>query len=292
MNERRPPLLAFTDFERALLRSAEEDEAPSGAAARALLALGVSTSHAAISQNAGGASSSGHGSGAAWSLWQKPLLIGVLGGVGVALSVRMIDGPPPRAVPAVSQVPVAAHSAIAAAPSPPAMRPRLTPQIEAPERKSSPRKATTLPLAAPTSAVEVDEVTRAEPSRLALSEPRPAPIPDTAPPAAAAIAGDGAEHPGAARSSSIAAEVMVVDRARAALRDGNARQALTELAHYREQWPLGVLTPEVTVLQIEAELRLGARDSARRRARDLVATQPNSRYTARLRTLFDESELR
>jgi hypothetical protein len=76
MSERKPPSLAFTAFERALLRSADADEAPHGAAGRALLALGVGTSHAAVSQSASGAAV--QTPGAAWTLWQKPLLIGVL----------------------------------------------------------------------------------------------------------------------------------------------------------------------------------------------------------------------
>src|SRR5687768_68775 len=100
MNERRSPLLAFTAFEQALLRSAEADEAPRGAAERALLALGAGASHAAVSLHAGSAAGAAVPSpNPAWSLWQKPLLIGVLGGVSVALSARVVDGPSERDAP-------------------------------------------------------------------------------------------------------------------------------------------------------------------------------------------------
>jgi hypothetical protein len=289
MSERKPPSLAFTAFERALLRSADADEAPQGAAARALLALGVGTSHAAVSQSASG--SAVQTPAAAWTLWQKPLLIGVLGGVGLALSARIIDEPAPRTAPANVVAPRETSAPVHAAPLPsPTERPVTPPHEET--RARTPARAKTLRPAV----LEPDPgAARHElpPAPTATHAVPPPPVAMAVGPRTTVTGSVGAgTNPGAAPSSSIAAEVMVVDRARGALRDGRPREALAELARYRRQWPLGVLTPEVTVLEIEAELRLGARDSARRRARELIATQPNSRYAARLRILFDESELR
>jgi hypothetical protein len=289
MSERKPPSLAFTAFERALLRSADADEAPAGAARRALLALGVGTSHAAVSQSASG--SAVPTPGAAWTLWQKPLLIGVLGGVGLALSARIIDEPAPRAAPAGLIAPRETSAPIHAVPLPsPTHRPPTPPDEETPARTPARVKKAPPAVLAPTPGAIGNELPPAPTATHALPPPPVATADGPRPPAADSV-GAGM-NPSGAPSSSIAAEVMVVDRARGALRDGRPREALVELARYRQQWPLGVLTPEVTVLQIEAELRLGARDAARRRARDLVATQPNSRYAARLRNLFDESELR
>lgn len=290
MSERKPPALAFTAFERALLRSADADEAPHGAAGRALLALGVGTSHAAVSQSASG--SAVQTPGAAWTLWQKPLLIGVLGGVGLALSARIIHEPAPRTAPAAVIAPRETSTPFPAAPLPSPTQRLLTPaHEETPARKPARAKAVPTAALAPTPEAAGHELPPAPTAAThALPPPLVARADGASPPIADSVAAG--TSPSGAPSSSIAAEVMVVDRARSALRDGRPREALAELARYRQQWPLGVLTPEVTVLQIEAELRLGARDSARRRARALVATQPNSRYAARLRALFDESELR
>lgn len=290
MNERRSPLLAFTAFEQALLRSADADEAPRGAAERAVVALGVGTNLSAISTNAAGATAPVPSASPAWSLWQKPLLIGVLGGVSVALSARVIDAPPERSEPKTSSTsPRVAE--ISPAPSLTAtpqrtvasrtfavpLRPKQTPVSSSSAVAPGPAAASAAPTAS---------------STLTLMPPAPLPTLDSAP---STTPGDSATHAdpvaAAAHSPSIAAEVIVVDRARAALREGRVAEALAELARYREQWPLGVLTPEVTVLQIEAELKSGAREAARRRAKALVAAQPNSRYAARLRMLFDAKEL-
>lgn len=290
MNERRAPSLAFTEFERALLRSADTDEAPDGAAARALVALGVGTSHTAVSQSAGGANGAAVQPSAAWSLWQKPLLIGVLGGVGVALSTGVIDGPPSQPAPAAALVSAGTSATTHAARSPSPLHPPFAARHTKP---LPPQPVRARPSVLPAPRPKFDARAEVMPAPVGtLVLPPPAAIPNTEPPPLPAPLGGAGVSPGTAPSSSIAAEVMVVDRAREALREGRTREALAELGRYREQWPLGVLMPEVTVLQIEAELRLGARDAARRRARDLVAAQPNSRYAARLRKLFDESELK
>lgn len=283
MSERTPAVLAFTSFERALLRAADADEAPPGALARAQLALGAGAQPATATP-ANGTSAP---TNAAWSLWQKPLLLGVLGGVGLVVSARVIEAPSRASTPP----PVTARS-LGAAPEPTPVTPIATPRRAEPAPSSPPRQPRLLNVHVPAPASQHDDAPL-EP-KSAPNPPWPEPVPmqpalETPPPPRVSTTEAG-NFP-VPRSPSIAEEVIQVDRARNALRDGQVREALEELARYRKRWPLGVLTPEVTVLQIEAELRLGARESARRRARELVTAQPNSRYAARLRTLFQPSEL-
>lgn len=291
MSDRSPALLAFTSFERALLRSADQDEAPAGGAERVMSALGVT---AALPNPANAAcETSASSANTAWSLWQKPLAIGVLGGVGFVLSARFVAGP--EAVESRSARPAPLESRVKHAPT---AEPALTAEHRAvtksvptaPRARPAPKRAAPAVLTAP------GETAIVEPLPVLENEP-PAPVPDRAslteppPPNSARGSDQGTGSPATSRSASIAAEVVLVDRARAAMKDGRTREALTELARYRQQWPLGVLTPEVTLLQIEAELRLGERASAVRRAREMIAAQPSGRYAARLRTLFAPAEL-
>jgi hypothetical protein len=292
MSDRSPALLAFTSFERALLRSADQDEAPAGGAERVMSALGVT---AALPNPANAAcETSASSANTAWSLWQKPLVIGVLGGVGFVLSARFVAGP--EAVESRSVRPAPLESRVKHAPP---AEPALTAEHQAvtktvptaPRSRPTPKRAAPAVLTAPGETAIVESLP-------VLENEAPAPVPDRAsspteppPPNSARGSDQGAGSPATSRSASIAAEVVLVDRARAAMKDGRTREALTELARYRQQWPLGVLTPEVTLLQIEAELRLGERASAVRRAREMIAAQPSGRYAARLRTLFDPAEL-
>jgi hypothetical protein len=116
----------------------------------------------------------------------------------------------------------------------------------------------------------------------------PVEIPSVSPPLAApptpALAAPNA-------SASIASEVSTIDRARHALRDGRPSDALHDLDVYRAAWPSGVLATEAAVLRIEAHLALGDRASGIRAARAFLAANPKGRYAARVRELFNSSEL-
>jgi hypothetical protein len=92
-------------------------------------------------------------------------------------------------------------------------------------------------------------------------------------------------------SVSIASELANVDRARQALREGRAADALHELDVYRVSWPGGVLATEAAVLRIEAHLALGDRTSGIRAARAFLAATPSGRYATRVRALFKPAEL-
>jgi len=85
---------------------------------------------------------------------------------------------------------------------------------------------------------------------------------------------------------SIAEEVRAIERARQALNEGRAREALVELERYQSRWPGGVFSVEAVVLRVQARIQLGERAAAVREANALINAQPNSRHASRLRALL------
>jgi hypothetical protein len=85
----------------------------------------------------------------------------------------------------------------------------------------------------------------------------------------------------------LAEEVAQLQKAKLALKGGNAAQALSELATYAQRFPRPTLGTEALVLRIEALSQAGAGDKARAKslAEGFLAKNPNSPYAARLRTL-------
>jgi hypothetical protein len=96
--------------------------------------------------------------------------------------------------------------------------------------------------------------------------------------------------PSTSQASSLGEQIATIDRARQALRKGDARNALTALDYYQSHWQAGLFAMETVVLRVEAKLLMGDRAAAERDARGIIATQPNSRYATRLRSLFGLSK--
>jgi hypothetical protein len=75
-------------------------------------------------------------------------------------------------------------------------------------------------------------------------------------------------------------ELLALERARHALRSGDAAAALSALASYESRFPEGALSREATVLAVEARLAAGDQQGARAvaaRARETDSTSPHAK---------------
>lgn len=89
----------------------------------------------------------------------------------------------------------------------------------------------------------------------------------------------------ALKQGSLADEVAQLQKAKLALKGGNAAQALAELATYAQRFPRPMLGAEATVVRIEALSASGDSARAKSLAEGFLAKNPNSPYAARLRSL-------
>ncbi len=85
------------------------------------------------------------------------------------------------------------------------------------------------------------------------------------------------------RESSVKAELVMLEQARAALSGGNGNTALQVLARYGERYPRGSMRLEAEVLKVEALAASGRSAEAARLADRLLARNPKSVVASRLR---------
>ncbi len=89
-----------------------------------------------------------------------------------------------------------------------------------------------------------------------------------------------------ARRTPLAGELLILDDAAQAVRDGNARRALARLDEYGRMYPHGALQEEAVVLRIQAFLASGDRARAQILANDFINQHPRSVLAERVRALF------
>lgn len=99
----------------------------------------------------------------------------------------------------------------------------------------------------------------------------------------------GANPPGAS-SLTVREEIALVEKARAALRQGDAAGCLASLEVRQRAVRGGVLQPEATVLRIEALRALGQRAVATREALRFFHAYPDSPLLQRIRDLLEQAE--
>lgn len=119
------------------------------------------------------------------------------------------------------------------------------------------------------------------PSEAALPPLDSAPAPDSGSsttPAAAA----------SASRTSLAAEIAVLDRARAALASGDAASARRLLDRYAASRPSGTLAQEAALLEVRLLLKQGDRRGAAQLAREIIRQNPESSHAASLHQLAAE----
>ena len=157
----------------------------------------------------------------------------------------------------------------------------ITPSAKAP--------AAPVTIAAPNAAVapvetKQREAPKLEPAPTATAEPESPRVSETSP--AFAPTQQAHEEGGVP----LAAEVALVDRARAHLASGRAERALDELRAYEASFPEPRLLPEVLFLRMEAHLASGNPESARETAAQSVRLFPRSPHAARARVVLDEEK--
>ena len=89
-----------------------------------------------------------------------------------------------------------------------------------------------------------------------------------------------------ASSETLSAEVLALDRAREALFSGNAAAALRLLDVHSRTFKAPSLSPEATVLRVEALLRIGRSSEAERVGNNLLATHRGTAHAQRVRSLL------
>jgi len=89
-----------------------------------------------------------------------------------------------------------------------------------------------------------------------------------------------------AANSTLAAQVAMLDAARAALSSGALAEALRLAERYRDAFPNGELAPEAELVAIEVLVEQGARPLAVQRATRFLARYPGDPHTARVKWLM------
>jgi TolA-binding protein len=237
-----------SEFERELLGSWQSQQ-PSAAARRRALALAGSGAVTTIAASAGAEVLPQLGLGAV----AKWLGIGVVAGlVTSAAALGVVDSnttiASPERVAAVAPTPVAMAAAPTIAPAQ-TTKPTVEPAT-APDRTQAP----SVVIAKPRSAAIV-----VQPEPIATS-PR----------------------------GGLGPETILLDRAREALRSGNAARALELVGQYQSQFPDGVLAQEAAVLRIDALDQQGKRAEAKRSAEQFLTKHPRSAHADRLQRLSDD----
>lgn len=274
---------------RSLLSSATTDAPPGDNRAAIAKRLGI-VAGALVSSTA---SNAGVAAAASALWWKIGLVVIALGGITAVAIVRSTpdaSAPPARAVPSAVQT---APSAVRTAPSavqtsPSAVQTAPSTVQTASSANQTPPSADQTPPSAPRTAparpranggrklpsVAEASAPEATPSTPSTTEPTPSTPP---PPASEPVTID---------ARRLAAEVALLDRARAALTAGNVPAALAALDEHRASFADGALGAEAEVLAIEALLQQGDRPAAADRARAFLTTFPRSPLTKRVRSLL------
>jgi hypothetical protein len=121
----------------------------------------------------------------------------------------------------------------------------------------------------------------------------PKPLPEADGPAPVSLddlptlpnAASGSTTPGTKPQGTLAEEVAQLQKAKLALKAGNAGEALAELQTYAQRFPRPRLGAEALVVRVEALHASGDAARARSLAEGFLAKNPNSPYATRLRNL-------
>jgi hypothetical protein len=270
MDPKRLAVSSGSPLERALLVAGRPGRAPTGAKERALVAA------TAVAATAGLATTTASAGGA---LLKVSSIVGArwvvvlgLAGLGAsAIGAAVVHERANLAAVAVGTPPVRATAAAHTPPPGTIAQPPPAAPVAAPGEPSA------VVQQAPVAGAVVSAAPPASPPRPpAVALPTPA-----ASPAAEAPSG-----------STTREELAWLDGARAAIRSGDPARALSVLDSYGARFPHGVMTPEATILRIEALVDAGDRPAARRAAEAFLGANPQSPYAARVRSMVPDANPR
>jgi hypothetical protein len=272
---------------RSLLSSATTD-APA-ADNRAAIAKRLGIAAGVLASTTAGNTGLAAAASALW--WKIGLVVVALGGItalAVMRSTPDASPPPARTAPAAVQTASSANQTVSSAnrtvPSADQTVPAAN-QTAAPAAPPPASAVETAPAAPPTSR------TPPTPPRVKV-DPRPAPVATTSAPEPEATTSAPPPAPAATPAPvaidprRLAAEVELLDKARAALAANDVAAALAALDEHRTGFADGALGAEADVLTIEALLQQGDRAAAADRARTFLTTFPRSPLTKRVRSLL------
>jgi hypothetical protein len=264
-------------LEKQLFQSLSRDEPPVKAKHVAAAALGLGSAALTSATAAEGAAVGSAVVKAGPLFLLKWVGIGTVAGVvslGAVRAVAPRSSAPPPVVTAVS-APAAPKTTAPIDPVPS----RLDPPIE-----------TTQPEEPPAVAQAPHAVRRVADPTVINSQPARAPSsPPAAEPPSPANAPVSPATP-TVTSSTLAAEVAMLDQARNAVSAKSGDRALDLLGRYAQKFPSGTLGLEAAVLRIEALYLAGSTAAARALAREFLASHPTSTHASHVRRLVEEHE--
>jgi hypothetical protein len=89
-------------------------------------------------------------------------------------------------------------------------------------------------------------------------------------------------------ANTLDAEIRLLDKARAALVEGQPARALETLGEYDRDFSHGHLRPEAFLIRLDALVHSGEAPAARRLARDYLAAHPASPHALRIRRIVED----
>lgn len=251
------------DFEQTLLASAKDDGLRPDRKAAMALALGIGAGAtvagvASVAKAAGAAGAATKAKVAASAIVMKWLAVAAVGGAVVASATVLRRASEPATVELGTAAPPSAIALARVAPHPAGVAAAAAP-AESAAAIESPAPIETAPLIA-----------------------RPV--------IARSVVATGAANPAAAPASpTLADEQRTIERARAALAEGDVVAARRALDEHDATFANGAFAAESELLRIDARARAGDHEGAARAAREALARSPASPYAARLRALAAEA---
>jgi hypothetical protein len=250
------------DVERTLLRSALDDHGSPAARARALAVFGAVGSGLVASTSAAQASVATASTSFAAAPVAKVTASALVKWIGTGMVVGTLSA-------------AGIHAVADSGAAPP--RAMLAPVSE--RRAALPPAPSVAPAVAQPATVEAPKVGTPEPSA------RPAELRASGTGAAVAVASNAA-FPAEGSDRRLRDELLALERARQALRRGDASAALSALASYESRFPQGALSREATVLSVEARLAAGDQQGARAVAARALEADSTSPHAKRIETLL------
>lgn len=250
------------DVERTLLRSALDDHGSHAARARALAVFGAVGSGLVASTSAAQASVATASTSFATASVAKVTAGALVKWIGTGVVVGTLSA-------------AGIHAVADSGAAPP--RAMLAPVSE--RRAALPPAPSVAPAGAQPATVEAPKVGTPEPSA------RPAELRTSGTGAAVAVASNAA-FPAEGSDRRLRDELLALERARQALRRGDASAALSALGSYESRFPQGALSREATVLSVEARLAAGDQQGARAVAARALEADSTSPHAKRIETLL------
>lgn len=261
---------------RELLASAEPDHSEPGARGAVAKRLGIAAGALVVSSQTSAAA-------VATALWWKLGVVALLvgGGLTFGIAMRSSGEQSPAPVSAPVAAPVAASAPVAApAPEIVAAAPVAVP--------AQPEALPAAPVEASTSSKSTHASAPAPHPRAAPADPAPAVTP--APAAAVPPAPEVAAPIEVVDPRQLAAEVALLDRARAKLRAADFAGALAEIDRHGAEFADGALRAEAAAVRIETYVAAGRSAEAREAADRFLSSFPQSPLTRRVRALVERTK--